>query len=778
MNLRDFSPRLYQETIFATAATKNTLVVLPTGLGKTAIAMMLAAHRLSQHNTSKAVVLAPTRPLCQQHLDTFTRHLVLEPERIVLMTGKTPPEKRSALWADARVVISTPQTIENDVINNRAPLRDVSLVVFDEAHRAVKDYAYVWIAKQYYRQASYPRILALTASPGSDLDTIRDVCANLSIEDIEVRTQNDPDVKPYVKEIRIEWFKLSLPEEFIRIRRFLDKSFNEKLAEAKKRLDLPNINPSMSKKDLLALQASLQADIAQGVKNFDMLKALSLLAEAMKVQHAIELLETQGISALKKYLDKLCSDAAARLTKAVANLMLDPNFKSAMALTDDLFSSGEEHPKIAVLRQIVADNIKTSGKIIIFNQYRDSATKLRSELGNIPGVSARVFVGQAKKIDTGLSQREQKAMMDDFREGRFNVLISTSIGEEGLDVPNVNLVVFYEPIPSAIRQIQRRGRTGRHREGRVIILVTQNTRDEAYMWTAHHKEQRMYRSIKRLKWELKSSTPKKEEKKEEPKHGQLSLGDFKGNPGADNPGRAGHIDEADRGVTASYTSFSADSKVTIKGKTLIFIDSRERNSAVVKELIELGASVRVERLDVADYLVSERVGIEFKTAEDFANSIIDGRLMSQASSLKTQFLQPVMIIEGSSDQLYTARNIHPNAMRGAIASIAVSYGIPILYSKNYRETASLIFAIAKKEQKDYSAPKLHSLKDQNPLSRVQEYIVSALPGVGSILARPLLEHFGSVSRVMNASEYELREVNLIGEKKARAIRQAIDGEYG
>ncbi|PIN72864.1 hypothetical protein COV22_02110 [Candidatus Woesearchaeota archaeon CG10_big_fil_rev_8_21_14_0_10_47_5] len=117
-------------------------------------------------------------------------------------------------------------------------------------------------------------------------------------------------------------------------------------------------------------------------------------------------------------------------------------------------------------------------------------------------------------------------------------------------------------------------------------------------------------------------------------------------------------------------------------------------------------------------------------------------------------------------------------MRGAIASIAVSYGIPILYSKNYRETASLIFAIAKKEQKDYSAPKLHSLKDQNPLSRVQEYIVSALPGVGSILARPLLEHFGSVSRVMNASEYELREVNLIGEKKARAIRQAIDGEYG
>ena len=113
-----------------------------------------------------------------------------------------------------------------------------------------------------------------------------------------------------------------------------------------------------------------------------------------------------------------------------------------------------------------------------------------------------MFVGQLKKLDTGLSQKEQKKVLDEFREGLFNVLVATSIAEQGLDIPNVDTVIFYEPIPSAIRQIQRRGRTGRHKQGKVIVLMTKNTMDEAFRWSAHHKEKRMYRNLEDLKRKL------------------------------------------------------------------------------------------------------------------------------------------------------------------------------------------------------------------------------------------------------------------------------------
>ena len=230
--LKDFTPRLYQQTILGTAAHKNTLVVLPTGLRKTAVAFLLATQRLHQYPNSKILMLAPTKPLCEQHVSTFHKHLDIDPEKVVLFTGSVKPEKREALWKDARVIVSTPQGIENDIINKRVKLHEVSLLVFDEAHHATGEYAYVWVAKQ-YDKTPIGRILALTASPGSDLEKIQEVCTNLCIERVEVRTDKDADVRPYVQETVKKWVAVTLPPEFVQIQKALQSSRKSKLLEAK-----------------------------------------------------------------------------------------------------------------------------------------------------------------------------------------------------------------------------------------------------------------------------------------------------------------------------------------------------------------------------------------------------------------------------------------------------------------------------------------------------------------------------------------------------------------
>jgi Fanconi anemia group M protein len=146
--IKDFVPRLYQETIFSTTVSKNTLVVLPTGMGKTAIAMMLASFRLKQFPNSKILILSPTRPLINQHMTTFQKFMNIDETHFAVFSGEVTPEKRAEMWKEKQIIFSTPQGLENDIISSRIKLEDVSLLVFDEAHRAVGDYSYVFVAKQ------------------------------------------------------------------------------------------------------------------------------------------------------------------------------------------------------------------------------------------------------------------------------------------------------------------------------------------------------------------------------------------------------------------------------------------------------------------------------------------------------------------------------------------------------------------------------------------------------------------------------------------------------
>ena len=731
--IKNFKPRLYQETILGTCAYHNTLVILPTGMGKTAIAMMLAVQRLKQYPNSKILFLAPTKPLVEQHLTTFANGLEIELEKLAVFTGFIKPEKREELWKKAQIIFSTPQGLENDIINERVNLKEVSLLIFDEAHRAVGDYAYNFVAKQYNKRADFPRILGLTASPGSDMEKISEICKNLYIEEMEVRTEQDPDVKPYIQDVKITWIKVELPKSFNHIQKHIKDCYRSKLKSMSKLGYLSSFHTnSMSKTDLLKLQAGLHGQISKGDKSFEILKSVSLAAEALKVQHALELLESQGITPLYLYLEKLQEESAKTKTKALKNLVKDLNFRSALIKTRQMYEAGVEHPKLPELKKIIEEEVKDQGvKIIIFNQFRDTASKLEKELNEIRGVNAKIFVGQAKRGMTGLSQKKQKEILDEFRNNEFNTLIATSVAEEGIDIPKVDVVIFYEPIPSAIRHIQRRGRTGRLEKGKVIVLMTKNTRDEGYKWSAHHKEKRMYRTIEELKKKMNGFELKNEQ---------------------------------------TLEKFIPESNVKI------FADDREKSSGVIKELVDLGIKINLKRLNMGDYILSSRVGVEYKTVQDFVDSIIDGRLLEQLKDLKQNFERPLIIIEGIDD-IYSQRKIHPNAIRGMLANITISYGIPVLYSKNFKDTAAILAVIAKREQDDrFKDIPLHFKKPLS-LKAQQEYIVSSLPGIGTSLAKPLLKEFGSVKRVVNADEDRLKKVEKIGEKKAKEIRKVLDEDY-
>jgi len=731
--IKDFTPRLYQQTILGTAANFNTMVVLPTGLGKTALAFLLAAQRMHHYPKSKILMLAPTKPLCEQHIETFKKHFDVPEEKIVLFTGSVKPEKRAEMWKDAQVIISTPQGLENDTINKRVKLEEVSLLIFDEAHHATGDYAYVWLAQQYDKLAKYSRILALTASPGSDLEKIKEVCTNLKIEKFEVRTEKDPDVRPYVQNVKVNWIKVDFPDEFKKVQKHFKDCRKSKLLEAQK-LDYCRSSDA-TKTELLKLQGELQKNISQGHRDFEILRSVSLIAEALKVDHALELLESQGINSLHEYVKKIRHEALTSKVKANKNLAIDLNFKSAAYLIEQLIEKEVKHPKLLKLKEIVKEQIDSNQdtKVIIFTQYRDSAEQIVKQL-DLLEIKNHIFVGQAKKKGLGFSQKQQKEILDRFRVGEFNVLIATSVAEEGLDIPKVDKVIFYEPVPSAIRSIQRRGRTGRLEEGEVTVLVTSGTRDEGYRWSSHHKEKRMYRNLESLKKDFSLNGINKKES-------EKTLHEF----------------------------IPKDQVVAI------LADHREKDNRVVKDLIDIGVSVKTAQLNSADYVVSGKVGVELKKVPDFVASIIDGRLLEQVRDLKNNFDKAVLIIEGEED-IYSIRKVHANAIRGMLASIVLDFQVPILYTKNPRDTASLLAVMAKREQ-DKSRDFSYHMKKPRSVREQQEFIVSSLPNLGVQMARKLLEHFGSVKNVVNATREELVPLEGVGEKTVEKILGILQEEY-
>ncbi|MCW7076286.1 MAG: DEAD/DEAH box helicase [Candidatus Syntrophoarchaeum sp.] len=726
--------RDYQLTLSEIAKEKSTLVVLPTGLGKTVIALLVLVDRLNTLD-GKVLFLSPTKPLVEQHAAFLRNVLTIEEDEIFVATGEISPEKRVENWKKAKIIVATPQVIENDLLTRRINLRDIVLVIFDECHRAHGNYAYVYIASRYREDGKNRLVLGITASPGSSAAKIQEVCENLGIEQVEIRSEDDPDILPYIFRKEIEWVRVEPPREIVQLKALLDELFLDrvrKLADVGFHLYKGKKTSTM---ELLELQSRIQARLREQ-QHPRFYRAASLEAELLKIRHAIDLVETQGVDALRKYFKRLLNEANSRAaTKASKRLIRDPMFIRALNMAEEL---DLEHPKLKRLTGIVEREIrrKPESRIIIFTNFRDSAEMVRSALEEIEGVRPLRFIGQASRMgDKGLSQKKQVELIEKFKAGVYNVMVATSVAEEGLDIPMADLVIFYEPVPSEIRNIQRRGRTGRRRAGRIIILITRETKDEAYYWISRQKERMMKKGM------------------DEIKHNESDFLD----PGV--PEEDGQEIEREEGP-------------------LVFVDNRETRSQVVKSLERLGCKLNFKKLEVGDYVVSERVCIERKSAEDLVDSLVgsDTNIFEQLGNLRREYERPILIIEG--DVLHKTERVSENAIKGAIVSIAVDFSIPILYTRDGSDTANLIAQIAKREQdrsKRSFSP--HSKKSSRSLKEEQEYVISSISNIGPVSARNLLKHFGSVENVINATVDELVKVERIGKVTAGKIREIVGAKY-
>jgi Fanconi anemia group M protein len=733
--------RLYQLDLAGKALGAPTLVVLPTGLGKTIIALLVIASRLEKAG-GKVLLLSPTKPLVEQHASFLKKVLMIPEEEVLTFTGSTSPSKRTELWDKGRVIVSTPQVIENDILTKRISLEDVTHITFDEAHRATGNYAYTYIAEKYFQVARDPLCLGITASPGSSEEKIAEVCKALHIESVAIKTESDRDVVPYIHKKEIEWKRIDLPSEMREIRDLLCKVLEDRykrLGDAGYPL---NSQKFVSKKDLLAIQQKLQGEL-RGTPDSSAYAAISIMAEIMKISHAVEITETQGLGSLRMYMERLDNEACSKNgSKASKRLAEDLYVRQAL---NRLKGCDCEHPKMEHVKHIVQEQLENNpdSRVIVFANYRDTAEMITASLSETEHVRPVRFVGQASKYkDKGLTQKQQVGIIEKFKAGEYNTLIATSVAEEGLDIPSTDLVLFYEPIPSEIRSIQRKGRTGRKHEGRVIVLITKGTRDEGYYWSSQSKERKMQSNLSELQNMM-------------PARGKENLADT--------------MDATDRKEQVTLSDFGKD-------MVQVIVDQREVKSSVARELEKAGVDIMLRTLEVGDYILSDRIAAERKSCEDFTSSLIEHKLFEQISNLSRAYEKPVLIIEGES--LFNIRNLSPNVIHGALSSIALDFGVSVFHTRDAQDTASLIKQIAKREQTDgHRDISLHGKKSSMMLPEQQEYIISSISDIGPKAAKSLLTHFGSVENVIKADYEELLKVKNIGPKTAGKIREIVASEY-
>lgn len=486
MKLINLKPRDYQKNILETSKNNNTLVVLPTGMGKTAIALLLSIERLKLYPQSKICLVSPTKPLCNQHLKTFQKHLKTS-KTISLLTGQIPQTKRSDLYKESSIIIATPQTIKSDLKNKRMNLENFSLLVIDEAHRSRQKYANTIITKNYIENSKFPRILALTASPGSTKEKINEIKENLFIDAIEIRTETDNDVKPYIQEKEIDWINVELPEKYKKILKLINKTYKEKLKH------IYNYGISkpiylINKRDLIQLQKSFQQRIRK--RDRTAFSGISLVAQLLKLNYASELLETQGINSLKQFIKKILKETS----KASSAIKKDQNINKAIELID---KTNLIHPKLEKLSSIVLEQLKENqnSNIIVFANYRFTVNEIKNYLSKFKEIKPVKLIGQKE----GLSQKQQVEVIKNFESGIYNVMIGTSITEEGLDIKGCDIAIFYDHVATSIRRIQRSGRVGRIKPGKIIFLITKGTRDAGYYWKSQKDEKRMKNILYRMR---------------------------------------------------------------------------------------------------------------------------------------------------------------------------------------------------------------------------------------------------------------------------------------
>ncbi len=453
--------RDYQINLANQAKTENCLVVLPTGLGKTTVALQVIAEYLSK-GSGGVLFLAPTRVLANQHFEFLKNSLTIDD--IALITGEDLLNKRKKLWINS-VICATPEITKNDLDRQIVSQDQFNLIIFDEAHRTIGDYAYSGIAERF--ASSNVRIIGMTATLPSEKEKAEEIISTLKISSIAQRTEDSPDVKPYIQETKTEWINVELPPEMKHIQTLIKKALEERYHELKR--NGVNVTDTRSLSQLLRLREYVLRQNRRSAKP---------LFTAIRIHYALSIFESHGITSFLRFCERTRKKKGVGIRDLFEN---DQNFMQAILLANVAQEKGIEHSKIPKLKEILQS---IEGKALVFTSYRDSVDVIYQKLTEM-GISAGFLIGKAG--ETGLKQKKQIETVQNFRDGVYKVLIATRVGEEGLDISEVNHVIFYDNVPSSIRYVQRRGRTGRKNAGKLIVLIAKDTIDETYYWIGKRK---------------------------------------------------------------------------------------------------------------------------------------------------------------------------------------------------------------------------------------------------------------------------------------------------
>jgi len=474
--------RDYQDNLAKQAISENCLIVLPTGLGKTTVALHVIAEFLSR-GKGGVLFLAPTRVLAHQHYEFLKNNLLIDD--IALVTGEDLIAKRKKLWINS-VICATPEIVKNDLDRQIVSPDQFSLVIFDEAHRTVGDYAYSGIAERFANIDA--RIIGMTATLPSEKQKAEEMVKILKIASIAQRTEESPDVSPYVQQTDTQWITVELGPEMKEIQALIKATVDSRYLELKK-LGL-NLSGSRSMSELLRVREFVLRQNRRAAKP---------LFTAIRLIHALNVFESHGVTSFLRFCERTQEKKGVGIKDLFEN---DLNFGKAIRLAKQAQQKGIEHSKMDKLREVLQE---IPGRALVFTSYRDSVDVIHQKLNEI-GISAGFLIGKAG--ETGLKQKKQIETIQKFRDGQYRVLIATRVGEEGLDISEVNLVVFFDNVPSSIRYIQRKGRTGRKDYGRLVVLIAKDTTDETYYWIGKRKVTAAKGMGEKMNKFLQQETPK------------------------------------------------------------------------------------------------------------------------------------------------------------------------------------------------------------------------------------------------------------------------------
>ena len=780
----EIEARAYQLESLKTALGGSTLMVMPTGFGKTAVQWMMMAEHL-RRGAKKILLIAPTTGLVDQQWRMAKERLAVDESTLVKYTGDTSPAKREELWASATIVFATAQVIDNDVVSEKISLDDVALLIVDEAHHAVGNHAFAKVGRHYRRQAKHPRVLAATASPGTKEEQIRAVAKELNIGFLNYTRKSDPLLTPYAVELDVNLHYLDLPEQLQHIINPV-QAYYTKEVESLQRLGFLAPVQYVSSKHLE--KAQLRASRAIQHRDVRAYDAARKIADLRRLLMVLNLIQTQGMGSTKLFLDRAEEEQSGeRKTSRFINTPIIRN------LRDSLKDCEEFHPKHEAMKDLVDSAFQTNpeGKVILFTEFRDTVDLLAEKFDTHETVRPGRFIGQSSRGSSkGMSTKEQLAQLEKFRQGEINLLIATSVGEEGLDVPAADMVILYEPVPSAIRLIQRRGRTARQRDGSVHVLIAKETKDVYVQNASELQEERMNAILTKMvltnslqnypgpqsdatafsidtdeqstlnvdeyiEHERNRLKPAQEETEPEvvttndhrvvhqvaepipPEFlrtkQQKGLFDFTKEPTKrvnvptkePHPMRTTILFDATENLLDSVghaTQNAVDEMSTSNpNDMLVHLDYRESRSTLPAYLRSLGCKVELTYLPAGDIRLSERILVERKTSSDLGESIKDGRLLHQCRKLIAGSSRPMLVIEtGEGDE----HRLHPNAVLGALAFITVELRIPVVLTKNALETAHFLH-IAKEHEHEFLTS-FHDLVRSTPAKEMQGPSMSAL----------------------------------------------------